>query len=345
MAGPLVNVYMMNGERSDNQISLPSVFKTPIRPDIISKVADEMRKNTRQPYGVSKTAGVKVSAHSWGTGRAMARIPRVSGSGTGRASQGAYGNMCRGGHMFGGTKIFRRWYRKINLKQKRYAICSAIAASGVSSLVMAKGHRVEEIPEFPLVVDNDVENLLRTKDAVNLLKKLNAYPDVEKVIDTKRIRPGRGKMRNRRHVLRRGPLVIYKEDNGITKAFRNLPGVELLPVEKLNLRVFAPGGHVGRFVIWTKSAMETLDALYGTWTSPSSMKVDWNLPQPIMSITDLKRILRSEEVQSAVNDPLTMKSRATEKRPRKINPLKNKAQMERLNPQLIAIHKLRGAKK
>ena len=40
--------------------------------------------------------------------------------------------------MFAPTKTWRRWHRKVNVSQKRYAICSAIAATGVPSLVMAK---------------------------------------------------------------------------------------------------------------------------------------------------------------------------------------------------------------
>ena len=84
--------------------------------------------------------GHQTSAESWGTGRAVARIPRVRGGGTHRSGQGAYGNMCRGGRMFAPTKIWRRWHRKINVNQKRYALCSAIAASGIPSLVMSKGN-------------------------------------------------------------------------------------------------------------------------------------------------------------------------------------------------------------
>ena len=83
--------------------------------------------------------GHQTSAESWGTGRAVARIPRVRGGGTHRSGQGAFGNMCRGGHMFAPTKVYRRWHRRVNVAQKRYALCSAIAASGVPALVMAKG--------------------------------------------------------------------------------------------------------------------------------------------------------------------------------------------------------------
>ena len=85
-------------------------------------------------------SGHQTSAESWGTGRAVARIPRVRGGGTHRSGQGAFGNMCRGGHMFAPTKTYRRWHRKVSVAQKRYAIVSAIAATGVPALVMAKGN-------------------------------------------------------------------------------------------------------------------------------------------------------------------------------------------------------------
>merc|ERR1712096_392572 len=65
-----------------------------------------------------------------------ARIPRVRGGGTHRSGQGAFGNMCRGGRMFAPTKTWRRWHRKVNTAQKRYAICSAIAATGVPAPVI-----------------------------------------------------------------------------------------------------------------------------------------------------------------------------------------------------------------
>lgn len=52
------------------------------------------------------------------TGRAVARIPRVSGGGTHRAGQAAFGNMCRSGRMFAPTKTWRKWHVKINQNQK-----------------------------------------------------------------------------------------------------------------------------------------------------------------------------------------------------------------------------------
>merc|ERR1712107_854994 len=110
----------------------------------------EIAKNHRQPYSVNVDAGHQTSAESWGTGRAVARIPRVRGGGTHRSGQGAFGNMCRGGHMFAPTKVYRRWHRKVNVAQKRYAMVSAIAATGVPALVMAKGHILIKFLRFNL---------------------------------------------------------------------------------------------------------------------------------------------------------------------------------------------------
>jgi len=301
-ARPLVGVY--NGEATGKvgeHVTLPAVFTSPIRPDVVQDVFKNMNKNKRQPYAVSKYAGHQTSAESWGTGRAVARIPRVSGGGTHRAGQGAFGNMCRGGRMFAPTKIWRRWHRKINVNQKRYALTSALAASALPALVLARGHRIENIAEVPLVVDNKViDNVDKTKAAVALLKKLNAYDDVEKAKDSRQVRAGKGKLRNRRYVQRRGPLIVYNDKGLAARSFRNLPGVELVSVTRLNLLQLAPGGHLGRFCIWTRDAFEHLDALYGSQKHSATEKTNYHLPRSIMANPDLRRILGSDELKSAL---------------------------------------------
>lgn len=330
-ARPLVTVYSLKNEQTESKVLLPAVFKAPIRPDIVSYVHDQMAKNSRQAFCVSEKAGMQASAESWGTGRAVARIPRVRGGGTHRSGQGAFGNMCRGGRMFAPTKTWRRWHRKINIKQRRYALVSAIAASGIPGLVMAKGHKIEEIPEVPLVISDKIEEVKKTKEAVRILKKNNAWKDIEKVYATKRFRAGKGKMRNRRRIMKRGPLVIYNNDNGITKAFRNIPGVTLLNVGRLNLLKIAPGGHLGRFCIWTESAFNRLDDIYGTYKHKSVTKTNFSLPQPKMTNNDLGRLLRADEVQRV----LKTKSNERKRRVLKRNPLKNTIAMAKLNPYAI----------
>merc|ERR1711887_49532 len=217
----------------------------------------------------------------------------------------------------------RRWYRKVNVTQRRYATVSAIAATALPALAMAKGHRVEQVPEFPLVVEDSVQSLTKTKDAVSVLRKTNAWADVERVKASRRSRAGRGKMRNRRNVQKRGPLVIYAKDDGMTLAFRNIPGVTLLPVDKLNLLKLAPGGHVGRFCIWTASAFKALDTVYS-----SDNKKGFNMPRPIMANADLQRILQADEVKAALKPRRSATKRVTVKK----NPLKNIKTMLKLNP-------------
>jgi len=327
-ARPLITVYGEKREATGVNVPLPSVFKTPIRPDVVTFIHHNVAKNSRQPYAVSEKAGHQTSAESWGTGRAVARIPRVRGGGTHRSGQGAFGNMCRGGRMFAPTKTWRRWHRKVNLGQKRYAICSAIAASGIPALVMAKGHAIQEIPEVPLVITDKVQEFQKTKQAVLFLRRIRAWSDVAKVYKSRRFRAGKGKMRNRRRIHKLGPLIIYDQDRGITRSFRNIPGVELLPVDRLNLLKIAPGGHLGRFVIWTESAFKRLDEIYGTWRNPSTKKSGFNLPAPKMTCTDLTRLLRSEEIKKVIRKPIKKIIRSAVKK----NPLKNVNALIKLNP-------------
>merc|ERR1712117_54188 len=196
-----------------------------------------------------------------------------------------------------------RWHRKINVAQKRYAMCSAIAATGVPALVMAKGHVISGINEVPLVVADKVQGFQKTKEAVTFLRRNKAWADVAKVYATRRMRAGKGKLRNRRRVQKLGPLVVYDKDQGLTKAFRNIPGVDCIQVDALNLLKLAPGGHVGRFCIWTESAFKKLDGLFGTWRKPSSSKSSWNLPQPKMANTDLSALLKSEAIRKVLRAP------------------------------------------
>ena len=75
----MVTAFNENGEAA-GQVTLPAVFKAPIRPDVVNFVHTNMAKNARQAYAVHKHAGHQTSAESWGVGRAVARIPRVRGT-------------------------------------------------------------------------------------------------------------------------------------------------------------------------------------------------------------------------------------------------------------------------
>merc|ERR1711972_759697 len=185
----------------------------------------------------------------------------------------------------------------------RHAIATALAASSLPPLVMARGHRIGEVAELPLVVSDGAESIQKTKQAIEMLNKLGCGEELTKVMDSKKVRSGKGKMRNRRYTMRRGPLVVYKEDSGIVRAMRNVPGVETASVDSLNLLQVAPGGNFGRFIIWTEGAFEKLSKIYGSYKGGSAKK-GYRLPRAQMENADVARIINSDEVQSVLKPKL-----------------------------------------
>jgi large subunit ribosomal protein L4e len=339
---PIVSVF--DPETVDkvlDTVTLPAVFTAPIRSDVVQYVHTQMAKNARQAYAVATRAGMQTPAVSWGTGRAVSRIPRVPGGGTSRSGQGAFGNMCRGGRMFNPHKVFRRWHRKISIGQRRYAVSSALAATALPALVMARGHRIDNVPEFPLVLDNSVNRISKTAEAAKVLANVGAFDDVLKAKDSKKLHRGVGKSRNRRYSMRRGPLIIYDVSEGLDRGFRNLPGVQLCAVDNLTLLDLAPGGHLGRFCIWTKFAFEKLDSLFGTYEAGSDLKSGFNLPRSFMTNADLARIINSDEVQSSIKPAI----KDTVVLPVKRNPLKKSDVRIALNPYHAVVKAREEAKK
>merc|ERR1719277_642779 len=230
--------------------------------------------------------------------------------------------------MFNPTKQWRRWHRRVNVAQKRQAVVSALSASTLPPLVMARGHKIGQLKELPVVLSNGIESIQKTKQAVETLKKLGCTEELQRIVDSKKVRAGKGKMRNRRYTMRRGPLVVYSEDNGIVRAMRNIPGVETACVTRLNLLKLAPGGNFGRFVIWTKGAFKKLGEIYGTLKSGAPLKKNYHLPRAQMENADLDRIINSTEVQSVLRPKLEAPKTFEMKK----NALKNKDEMEKLNP-------------
>ena len=342
LARPVVSVYNTENpsKASGKTVKLAPVFSAPLRPDLVRTVFTDISKNRRQAYGVSEFAGHQTSAESWGTGRAVARIPRVAGGGTNRSGQGAFGNMCRGGHMFAPNKTWRRWHRAANQTQKRHAMASSIAASALPALVMARGHRISEVPELPLVISDDFQGVKKTKSAVDILEKLGLTEDLNRVKETRHVRAGAGKARNRRYVTRKGPLVVFSEDNGLVHALRNVPGVDLCHVERLNLLQTAPGGTFGRIIVWTESAIKSLQNVFGTYKSAAPLKSGYRLLRPQMTNADLSAIINSDEIQSVIR-PARMAVKVGGSRKCAAH---NKKVMEKLNPAAASARKYLKAK-
>lgn len=339
---PQVSVFNTKTGDVAREVPMPDVFQAPIRPDIVQRMTKFLRFNLRQPHGVSPYAGQQHSAESWGTGRAVSRIPRVSGGGTHRAGQGAFGNMCRKGRMFIPKKTWRRWMHKIKKNERRYATASAIAASSISPLVQARGHAVDQVKQLPLVVTDDVCQIVKTKDVVKFMRIHGLLPDLRRCRKKKGLRAGKGKMRGRRHKVTRGPLFIFKDapSPGITLAVRNIQGVEAISVDRLNLLNLAPGGHMGRLIVWTESAFQALHDKFGSYNhekGQSQLRMRsgavFHLPRPVMNNTDTSFIANSDAVQNVLRPKILNVQKIKKRRQvRKPNAVRNLRERAKLNP-------------
>jgi large subunit ribosomal protein L4e len=217
-------------------------------------------------------------------------------------------------------------------------VATCLAASTLPPLVTARGHRIGEVSELPLVLSNSVESVQKTKQAAEILDKAGLGPELQRLADSRKVRTGKGKMRKGGKRTARGPLVVYDEDNGIVRAFRNLPGVETMCVSRMNLLKLAPGGSFGRLVVWTEGAFKKLDEIYGSLTEPAPLKKGYTLPRAQMENADVARIINSTEVQSV----LKPKMEAPKKFQVKKNPLKNASEMAKLNPGVLHKRALRA---
>jgi large subunit ribosomal protein L4e len=254
----IVHVFDLEG-KSIAKTTLPSVFETPLRLDVIKRAVLSIQSHRLQPQGRDLMAGKRTSAESRGTGMAMARIPREKGGG-GRA---AFAPGTVGGRQAHPPKSQTKITKEIPKKEKRLALLSAIAATSSKEVVASRGHEIEDVPQIPLIVADSFEELTKTKDVEEALTHLGLLTDIYRVRKSRKIRAGKGKRRGRKMKQAVGPLIVVVENKGIANAASNIPGVEIVKVNNLNPEMLAPGTHAGRLTLWTNGAIEQLDKLYG----------------------------------------------------------------------------------
>ncbi|MFH1126246.1 MAG: 50S ribosomal protein L4 [Candidatus Altiarchaeota archaeon] len=252
MKVPIINLQ----NEHTGEVEVPKVFNTPVRHDVIRRAVIALQSTRFQPQGRDPMAGKRTTAIGRGTGHGMARVPRLRGG-----SRAAFGVSTVGGHQAFPPLSEKIIVKRINKKEKRFAIRSGIAATAVKELVEKRGHKIQKVEQLPIVVSDALESLDKTRDVKQFLKSLELWSDVERA-DRRKVRAGLGKMRGRKHKKGKGPLIVVGEDNGIGFAARNLPGVEVSNVYGLNAELLAPGAHPGRLVIWTQSAIEQLDEVW-----------------------------------------------------------------------------------
>ncbi|MEK6924222.1 MAG: 50S ribosomal protein L4 [Candidatus Micrarchaeota archaeon] len=260
----LANVVDANGKNS-GEVNLPEQFFEPLRPDLIRRAFHAQFTLRLQPKGAFPLAGMQTSAGYFGrrhqtrqtinTGRSRLPREKLPGGKLGQVRQVPHAVKGRRCHP---PKPQKKLIEKINFKEKNKAIRSAIAATASQQLVQERGHKYAG--SLPLVVTESFEEIKRSKDAQKTLETLGAGQDLQRAREGRRMRSGRARMRKGGYRTPKSVLIIYAKDQGIWRATRNLPGVNAVRVDKLDVELLAPGGVPGRLAVWTKGAIEELAA-------------------------------------------------------------------------------------
>ena len=228
-----------------------TLFDEPYRPDLIKKAVLAAQANRQQPYGAHMYAGLRTSAEGWGPGRGVSRVARImNGSKAARIPQAVKG---REAHP---PKPETDRTEKVNDKERRKAIRSALAATANTDLVRKRGHKFGAT--LPLVVDDELSALTKTKEVKSFLEAANLWDDILRAKET-RVRAGKGKLRGRRYKQPKSILIVTAEDKGVAKAARNLAGVDVVNFDQVNAELLAPGTHAGRLTVYTESAISKLE--------------------------------------------------------------------------------------
>lgn len=248
----------LDGE-SAGKVDVPQVFETQLRPDLVRRVFWLVGSHGFQPKGRDPMAGERTTAetHSPPTGTGRARIPKVKGDGYSRGGMSAGVASVVKGRLPHPPRSEKVIHFKVNKREKRLAIESAIAYTASYDAVKARGHRVEKL-ELPLVVADDVEAMEKTKDLVSFLQKLELDTELARVVDGTKRNTGKRRLRGRVYRTPVGPLIVVTNDRGVGKAAGGIPGVEVKRVEDLSVLDLAPGGEPGRLTLWTESSLGAL---------------------------------------------------------------------------------------
>ncbi len=261
-----MNVYGIDGKVAGS-IELPKLFSESFRREVVLRAILAEQSLRYQPKGRNLMAGLRTTAtyvgnyKSYRTGRHMgiAIRPREKLGG------GAMGYVRRipssvKGRRAHAQKIETITSEMINSKEYILAIKSAIGGfSDNAAIKKAKGFDGRELP---IIVDNKIESISRTKDLVAVLDALGMKVDLEKSHTPKSKSSIRRKAQRRSY--RRSAVIIAKDAALLSRAGGNLPGIDVCSIDDLRLEKLAPGGEP-RISIWSESAVHGIEsAVSGT---------------------------------------------------------------------------------
>lgn len=252
--------------KENGKIKLPKQFEEDLRSDLIKRAVLAIMSHDRQAYGANPRAGKRASAdvskrrHNYRGmyGLGISRVPRkiFSRRGTRMNWQGAVVPGTVGGRRAHPPKADKIWWQKLNKKERKTAIRSAISATISKELVEKRGHKVKD--NYPLIMDSTIENVDKTKKVKELLIKLGLKDELQRC-EKKTIRAGKGKARGRKYKKKKGPLIIVSKECKLLKSAGNIPGIDVCEVKNINTKILAPGALPGRLTLWSKSAIELLE--------------------------------------------------------------------------------------
>ena len=271
-AGRLQSVFDITVE-DGSKVTLPESFSQSVREDLVRDAVASSRANRRQAYGSRRhvgkrrpMAGMKHSVEWWGKGRGVSRIMRRTGQR--RAAQNPH---TLGGRRAHGPKVEKDWSRKLNRNERRLARNSALTATTDITMVSNRGHRfAEEISSLPIILGDYSENGKKmdieefnlsggTRKVSAIFEALGLGDDLRRASKGRKIRAGKATMRGRVHKTPKSVLLVVANKDGLAKAARNLPGVDVVAAKDLSAEDLAPGGDLGRLTVFTKAAVGALN--------------------------------------------------------------------------------------
>lgn len=248
------------------EIKMPSQFEEEIRPDLIQRDVLAIQSHNRQDYAADPLAGKRAAAKlsrrrkkyrgSYGIG--ISRVPRkiMTRRGTRMNWVGAFAPGTVGGRRAHPPKSVKIWDKKINEKERKKAIRSAITSTITKELVMQRGHIIPE--SYPFVIDGKFETLDKTKKVIEVLNKFGIAEELERT-GTKQIRSGKGRSRGRKYKKMKSLLIVVSKNGKLGKAASNIPGIDIVEVRNLNTELLAPGAKPGRLTLWTNDAVQIIE--------------------------------------------------------------------------------------
>ncbi len=162
-----------------------------------------------------------------------------------------------GGRIAHPPKAEKIFAKKINDKERKKAIRSALAATIQKELVTQRGHFLPE--KYPFIISDEIEKINKTQELIEILQKIGFQKELTR-IEERKIRAGKGKNRGRKYKTKKGPLIVVSEECNLLKAGKNITGIDIIKVNQLNAEILAPGTHIGRLTLYTEKAIKEMES-------------------------------------------------------------------------------------